>query len=139
MLSWGGYRVFAPKRNRVSYGNVYLMAQRLFWQVFCPSTLFLLFFQFAVYLGVYESRQSMAGLNPLNIRTLINYQALLVSGLTAVPISFLLIRIIRNPHYLRGYISQSRAQIDGKVTVAEFVLWAALLGGLLSLLLMPMN
>lgn len=139
VLSWGGYRVFAPKRNRVSYGNVYLMAQRLFWQVFCPSTLFLLFFQFAVYLGVYESRQSMAGLNPLNIRTLINYQALLVSGLTAVPFSFLLIRIIRNPHYLRGYISQSRAQIDGKVTVAEFVLWAALLGGLLSLLLMPMN
>jgi hypothetical protein len=37
----------------------------------------------------------MAGLNPLNIRTLINYQALLVSGLTGVPLSYLLIRLIR--------------------------------------------
>lgn len=139
VLSWGGYRVFSPRRNMTAYGDVRLMAQRIFWQVICPATLFLVLFQFAVYLGVYESRQSMAGLNPLNIRTLINYQALLVSGLTGVPLSYLLIRLIRNPRYIRALISQVRAQIDKKVSVMEFLIWAVMLGGLLSLLLVPMN
>ncbi|MRE93662.1 EAL domain-containing protein [Enterobacter bugandensis] len=139
VISWGGYRVFAPRRNMTAYGDVRLMAQRIFWQAFCPATLFLLLFQFAVYLGVYESRQSLAGLNPLNIRTLINYQALLVSGLTGVPLSYLLIRLIRHPRYLKSLISQIRTQIDKKVTRAEFVIWAIALAGLLSLLLLPMN
>ncbi|MDO2433261.1 EAL domain-containing protein [Enterobacter bugandensis] len=139
VLSWGGYRVFAPRRNMTAYGDVRLMAQRIFWQAFCPATLFLLLFQFAVYLGVYESRQSLAGLNPLNIRTLINYQALLVSGLTGVPLSYLLIRLIRHPRYLKSLISQISTQIDKKVTRAEFLIWAIALAGLLSLLLLPMN
>lgn len=139
VLSWGGYRVFAPRRNMTAYGDVRLMAQRIFWQAFCPATLFLLLFQFAVYLGVYESRQSLAGLNPLNIRTLINYQALLVSGLTGVPLSYLLIRLIRHPRYLKSLISQISTQIDKKVTRVEFLIWAIALAGLLSLLLLPMN
>ena len=115
------------------------MAQRIFWQVFCPATLFLVLFQFAVYLGVYESRQSLAGLSPLNIRTLINYQTLLVSGLTGVPLSYLLIRLIRHPRYIKSLISQIRMQIEKKVTVTEFLIWVFALGGLLSLLLLPMN
>ncbi|QBC01678.1 EAL domain-containing protein [Enterobacter cloacae] len=139
VLSWGGYRVFAPGRNMTAYGDTRLMAQRIFWQVFCPATLFLVLFQFAVYLGVYESRQSLAGLSPLNIRTLINYQTLLVSGLTGVPLSYLLIRLIRHPRYIKNLISQIRMQIEKKVTVAEFLIWAFALGGLLSLLLLPMN
>ncbi|RAU37378.1 EAL domain-containing protein [Enterobacter sp. RIT418] len=139
VLSWGGYRVFAPKRSRVSYGDARLMGQRIFWQVLCPATMFLLFFQFAAYLGIYDSRRSLQGLNPMNIYTLINYQALLVSGLTAVPLSYLLIRLIRHPRYLKAVVSQIRAQIDKKVTVAEFLIWTAILGGLLSLLLLPMN
>ena len=122
-----------------AYGDTRLMAQRIFWQVFCPATLFLVLFQFAVYLGVYESRQSLAGLSPLNIRTLINYQTLLVSGLTGVPLSYLLIRLIRHPRYIKNLISQIRMQIEKKVTVAEFLIWAFALGGLLLLLLLPMN
>lgn len=139
VISWGGYRVFTPRRNMTAYGDVRLMAQRLFWQVFCPATLFLVLFEFAVYLGVHASRANMAGMNPLTIRTLINYQGLLVSGLTGVPLSYLLIRIIRNPFYIRGLISQTGRQIDKKVTIVEFIAWAAVLAGLLCLLLIPMN
>lgn len=139
VLSWGGYRVFAPRRNMTAYGDIRLMGQRIFWQVFCPATLFLVLFQFAVYLGIYESRQSLAGLNPLNIRTPINYQGLLVSGLTGVPLSYLLIRLIRHPRYIKGLMSQLRAQIDKKVTAVEFVVWFLALGGLLVMLLLPMN
>lgn len=139
VLSWGGYRVFAPRRNMTAYGDIRLMGQRIFWQAFCPAKLFLVLFQFAVYLGVYESRQSLAGLNPMNIRTLINYQALLVSGLTGVPLSYLLIRVVRHPRYIRSLISQIRAQVDKKVSAVEFLVWFIALGGMLSLLLLPMN
>lgn len=139
IISWGGYRVFAPRRNMVAYGDIRLMSQRIFWQVLCPSTLFLVLFQFAVYLGIYESRQNLAGLNPLSIHTLINYQGLLVGGLTGVPLSYLLIRVIRHPRYLKRLASQIRAQIDKKVTVAEFILWGAALASLLCLLLFPMS
>lgn len=138
-LSWGGYRVFSPRRNMVAYGDVRLMALRIFWQVVCPSTLFLVLFQFAVYLGIYETRQSLAGLNPLTIRTLVNYQGLLVGGLTGVPLSYLLIRVCRHPRYLKALISQIRSQIDRKVTVTEFILWLAALAGLISLLLIPLS
>lgn len=131
--------MFAPHRNMVAYGDDRLMAQRIFWQVICPSTLFLLLFQFAVYLGIYATRQSMVGINPMSIRTLINYQGLLVGGLTGVPFSYLLIRVIRHPRYLKGLISQIRLQIDKKVSVAEVVIWSAVLVGLLSLLLVPIN
>jgi len=139
VLSWGGYRVFTPQRNMTAHGDARLMAQRLFWQAFCPATLFLVLFQFAVYLGIYESRQSLAGLNPLTIRTLINYQTLLVSGLTGVPLSYLLIRLIRHPRYIKALASQIRTQIDKKVTLIEFVIWVMALAGLLTLLLIPMN
>jgi FOG: EAL domain len=139
VLSWGGYRVFSPQRNMVAYGDARLMAQRIFWQVVCPATLFLVLFQFAAYLGIYESRLSLAGLNPINIRTLINYQALLVSGLTGVPMSYLLIRLIRNPFYLKSLISQIRGQIDRKVSLTEFLIWALVMSSLLTLLLLPMN
>jgi hypothetical protein len=54
-------------------------------------------------------------------------------------LSYLLIRLIRHPRYIKALISQVRAQIDKKVSVMEFLIWAAMLGGLLSLLLLPMN
>ncbi len=138
-LSWGGYKVFAPRRNRVSYGDGRLMAQRLFWQMFCPSTIFLLLFQFAVYLGVYQTRFDLVGINTIGIRSLINYQGLLVGCLTGVPFCYLVIRTLRHPRYLRSLISQIAHQIDSKVTVTEVIIWTVATSSLLSLLLWPIN
>ena len=61
VLSWGGYKVFSPRRNNVSHGDSHLLFQRMFWQVFCPATLFLILFQFAAFVGVYESKSGMVG------------------------------------------------------------------------------
>jgi hypothetical protein len=35
--------------------------------------------------------------------------------LTGVPLCYFLIRIIRNPLYIRGFVSQVRLQIDPKI------------------------
>ena len=67
VLSWGGYRVFTPRRNNISHGDAQLVFPRIFWQVFCPATLFLVLFQFAAFVGMYESKLSLMGVTPFNI------------------------------------------------------------------------
>ncbi len=58
VLATGGYRAFVQRRSMVSHGDSRLMVQRLFWQVFFPATIFLLMFQFALYVGIYPSRSA---------------------------------------------------------------------------------
>lgn len=137
ILSWGGYRVFVPRRHFVSYGSARLMPQRLFWQVFFPATLFQLLLLFSVFFDVLPARISLAGAGPLTLHSLINYQSMLVGCLTGVPLCYLVIRIIRNPRYLRSFISQMRLQIDAKVTRIEMIIWSATLLIIMGLLFIP--
>lgn len=139
VLAWGGYRIFIPRRQMVSHGDMRLMAHRLFWQMFFPVTVFQLLFQFAIYVGLYPSRSEFQWVSPLTLRSLINYQSLLVSCLTGVPFCYMLIRIVRNPRYIRGLISQMRKDFDPKVTWSEVVSWLVVLSLLLGLLLMPLT
>ena len=139
VLSWGGYKVFAPRRNNVAHGDSHLMFQRIFWQVFCPATLFLILFQFAAFVGVYESKSGMVGVMPFNTGTLINYQAMLVGNLVGIPQCYFIIRTIRNPLHIRGYFSQLKQQFDTKVTRTEFAVWLIILTLLMALLCMPFN
>ena len=110
VLSWGGYRVFTPRRNNVSHGVPHLVFPRIFWQVFFSATLFLVLFQFAGFVGIYKNRVSMMGVTPFNINALINYQALLVGNLIGIPLFYFIIRAIRNPLHLRGYYDQLKRQ-----------------------------
>lgn len=139
ILCWGGYRVFTPRRNNVSHGDSRLISQRLFWQIVFPATLFLILFQFAAFVGLLASRENLVGVMPFNLGTLINYQALLVGNLIGVPLCYFIIRVVRNPFYLRSYYSQLKQQVDVKVTKKEFALWLLALGALLLLLCMPLN
>lgn len=139
VLSWGGYRVFAPRRNNVSHGDARLIFQRMFWQVFCSATLFLVIYQCAAFVGMYESKSSLMGIMPFNINTLINYQALLVGNLIGVPLCYFIIRTIRNPLHLRGYYQQLKLQVDSKTTKKEIVIWLAVLITLMFILCMPLT
>ncbi len=139
ILCWGGYRVFTPRRNNVSHGDTRLISQRIFWQIVFPATLFLILFQFAAFVGLLASRENLVGVMPFNLGTLINYQALLVGNLIGVPLCYFIIRVVRNPFYLRSYYSQLKQQVDAKVTKKEFALWLLALGALLLLLCMPLN
>lgn len=143
IICWGGYRVFTPRRNNVSHGDTRLISQRIFWQIFFPATLFLVLFQFAAFVGLLASKENLVGVMPFNLGTLINYQALLVGNLIGVPLCYFIIRVVRNPLYLRSYYSQLKQQVDRKVTKKEFAIWLLALGTLLLLLLlllcMPLN
>ncbi len=137
IVSWGGYRIFVTRRHNVSYGNAQLTAQRMFWQVVCPATLFLLIFHTIAWLGLYDKYLALAGVTPFSLRTLINYQALLVSGLTGTPFCYLLIRVLHHPRHIKGYLSRLRRDFDPKVTRLEVVAWFAVIALLMLLMLSP--
>jgi EAL domain-containing protein (putative c-di-GMP-specific phosphodiesterase class I)/GGDEF domain-containing protein len=139
VLCWGGYRIFVPRRQQISHGNVSLMPQRLFWQMLLPSVIFLIISQIAEYLGLHPRAAELVGANPFSLRSLITFQALMVGCLTGVPLWYFLIRVIRNPLHLRGFISQVRLQIDQKIKLAEIIIWAMALLIILFLLFMPLN
>lgn len=48
VISWGGYRVFVTRRQNIAYGNAAFIAQRIFWQVFCPATIYLIILEFVI-------------------------------------------------------------------------------------------
>ncbi|VTN10798.1 Cyclic di-GMP phosphodiesterase YfgF [Raoultella terrigena] len=139
VLCWGGYRIFVPRRQQISHGNVGLMPQRLFWQMLLPSAIFLVLSQFAEYLGLHPRATGLIGIDPFSLRSLITFQALMVGCLTGVPLCYFLLRIIRNPLHIRGFISQIRLQIDPKIKRVEFIFWALTLLMLLVLLLIPLS
>lgn len=139
IFCWGGYRLSVPRRHKVSYGHEQLMYRRLFWQVFCLSTFFMVLLEIALSLGIYRNFRDLAGSNPFNVRTLISYQAMLVGGLTGIPLCYTLIRVIRNPLYIRSFVSQLRAQFDPKIKRQEVIVWSCLLVALVAMLLLPLN
>lgn len=139
LLSWGGYRVFVTRRQNSAYGNAQLFAQRLFWQVFCPATLYMTILQFVIWLSLYDTELSNTNTLTLNIHLLIDYQAMLVGTMTGIPTSYLIIRLFHHPRYLQSWLSQLRKECDPKVTRAERVIWGAIVAGLAMLLLMPLS
>lgn len=139
IVCWGGYRFSVPRRHMVSYGNEQLMPRRLFWQVFCLSTLFMILLECLFSLGVYSNFRNLDGSNLLNIRVLISYQAILVGSIIGIPLCYTLIRVIRNPFYVRSFISQMRAQFDPKIKCWEVIIWFVLLMVVLGMLLVPIN
>jgi GGDEF domain-containing protein len=130
---------FLKRAEKVIPYPIEIISQRIFWQIVFPATLFLILFQFAAFVGLLASRENLVGVMPFNLGTLINYQALLVGNLIGVPLCYFIIRVVRNPFYLRSYYSQLKQQVDAKVTKKEFALWLLALGALLLLLCMPLN
>lgn len=139
IVSWGGYQYFNHQRWMVSHGDTRLMAYRLLWQMFVPATLFLGLIQVTVYIGLYPSLGSRGWVSPLTQRNLINYQSLLMGYLTGVPLCYLLIRLIRNPFYFRGFLSQVRRDFDPKVKWPEMAVWSGVVIGIFSMLMMPLT
>lgn len=139
MVAWGGYQYFNVGRKMISHGDTRLMAHRLLWQMFIPASLFMFLIQFTLYIGVYPSLSEVQLTSPLTERNLINYQSLLMGYLTGVPLCYLLIRLIRNPYYIRSFISQVRLDFDPKVKWPEILVWGVVALGIFSMLMIPLS
>ncbi|WLI75881.1 EAL domain-containing protein [Kosakonia sp. H02] len=139
LLSWLGYRIFVTRRYRVAYGTTRLVSQRVFWQILCPASLYLILFELGAWLNLSDRVIRESSELTHNVPLLINYQALLVGSITGVPFSYLLIRIIHHPRYVISWFSQLRREFDRKVTRVELILWLGTVVTILLLLLRPLN
>lgn len=137
LAGWCGYRIFVIRRHRVSYGTAALVIHRLFWQVFCPATLWLIINKVGVWLNINTQPAREAGSLTLNVQMLVTWQALLVGALTGIPFCYLLIRVIRHPHYARSWYSQLRREFEPRVSGKELIIWLCVVVCIVAMLLMP--
>ncbi|TNV20186.1 sensor domain-containing phosphodiesterase [Buttiauxella sp. B2] len=138
-ISWGGYRIFVPRRSSVMFGVIKLTAQRMLWLVLVNSVTFLIIYQVGIFFGWYDSVSNTVAENPLHTGTLINFQAVLVGCLTGIPFFYCAIRMFRNPHFVFSFWSRMKAQMQSGVTKSEVALWAGIVAILVSLLLVPIS
>ena len=138
-ISWGGYRIFVPRRNSIMFGAISLTAQRMIWLVLVNSLIFWAIYHLGVFFGWYQDVISNSIENLFHARTLINFQAVLIGCLTGTPFFYTLIRMCRNPHFVFSFISRLKAQMQSGVTKTEMALWGVLVVLLVSLLLVPDN
>jgi len=136
-LSLCGYRVFSPRRHCIDFTSLQVILQRMFWLVLFNSALFVMIFQIGVFFGWYEPMRGLIAENPFRPRMLINFQAVLVGTLTGLPLFYCIIRIARNPQFLKSLWSRTRAQAHQGVTTMEFALWSTLMAMVITLLLSP--
>lgn len=138
-ISWFCYHVFVPRRHSVRFDMINLVAARLFWLVWVNGTLFFLFYEAGLLLGFYDQEFLVFPERLWTVRTLINYQAVLVGCLTGLPFFYYLLRIIVNPRFIKSFWSRMLAQIQKGVNTSEVLLWVGLITLLMTLLLNPIN
>ncbi|HEY3984750.1 sensor domain-containing phosphodiesterase [Cedecea sp.] len=138
-ISWCCYRYFVPRRSAVTFGMLQLITQRMFWLVLVNAILFLMFYELGLYFGWYDRTFSILAATPWSIRTLINFQAVLVGGLTGLPFFYFILRMVVNPRFIKSFWSRMRAQRQKGVTKTEMLMWVATVGLLIWLLLFPIS
>ncbi|WP_279047969.1 sensor domain-containing phosphodiesterase [Cedecea davisae] len=139
VISWRCYLYFVPRRSSVAFGTLQFTAQRMFWLVLVNASLFLVLYEFGLFLGWYDTAFSILSATPWSARTLINFQAVLVGGLTGLPFFYFILRMIVNPRFIKSFWSRMMVQRQKGVTRSETVLWVAAVSLLIWLLLFPIS
>lgn len=131
------YYLRTGKRGRVSFGIHSLTKKRLFWLVFVCTTLFTVYYNAIVYLGLFGSLYTLKYINPFTITSLINYQGIVFGTMVSLPIMYLLIRTVRNPHYFIRYLKKIRSQVADDLHLPELLCMSGAIIVITALLISP--
>ncbi|QHM72030.1 sensor domain-containing phosphodiesterase [Mixta intestinalis] len=134
-ICWLGYRIWAGRHWGAEPGMLQLGVMRLFWIGFFLPTLLVFLMQITVTLNAVPATNSIFNRNPLTLRTLINYQAILLSCVAIMPFYYMVIRCFRHPGYLARQFGLLRQQIADSVSTAEIKIWLVWLVLLVMLLM----
>ncbi|WP_413649341.1 EAL domain-containing protein [Pantoea sp. B65] len=133
-ISWAGYRLHARNRWGVGFGELSMAPIRLFWLAFFLPTLMLILLQMVVTLGVLPEASTLFSRDPFTIRTLINFQALLLSCVSLLQVYYWLIRIVKNPRFAAILWQRLQRQMAEDVTFRELFCWGVLMTVMLGIL-----
>lgn len=122
-ICWLGYRIWSGRQWGVTPGTQGLGLMRLFWIGFLLPTLQVFLLQITVTLNIIPASISIFNRNPLTLRTLINYQAILISCMAILPLYYMAIRCFRHPRYFSRQLHLMRQQIAENVSALEIKIW----------------
>lgn len=126
-LCWGGYRSQTKKRWGISFGDLTQVGRRLFWLAFAVPTLFTLFIQAMMPLGILPEINSIFVRNSFSLQTLLNYQSTLLSSIAMVQMFYFVIRIVRNPRFFSIAKARCKQEFSPTATLREWLAWVVLL------------
>ena len=134
MVCWAGYNWQAGRPWRDSLADVHVAALRLFWLAFAMPTLFIVLMQAVMPLNILPLSRSVFPADLLSLHTLLNYQSVLLASLSLTHPFYFLIRIVRNPRFIRTLKRRCKDQWAAGVTRKEWLLWLLLVSFLLVML-----
>lgn len=120
---WLGYRAWAGRQWGATPGTQGLGVMRLLWIGLLLPTLLVFLLQTMVTLKIVPASLSIFNRNPLTLRTLINYQAILISCVAILPLYYVTIRCFRHERYFSRQVNLLRQQIAETVSALEIRLW----------------
>ncbi|MDR3430569.1 MAG: EAL domain-containing protein [Rouxiella aceris] len=137
-FSWAGYRLQVRHRWNASFGLLYQPLRRLVWLVIVLPTLFLFLLQLLIEKGALPGYLGMVSANFLTLRTLVNYQGVMLGILLEGHLFYIVLRIACKPRYLSVLWAKIKTQRVAGIRPAEFVLWCVLVFSMVILLCMPL-
>jgi EAL domain-containing protein (putative c-di-GMP-specific phosphodiesterase class I)/GGDEF domain-containing protein len=133
-LSWLGYRWRTRRRWCAAPGSLSLARARLLWLVALPSLLFILGLQLLIGLGALPDELGLASGYAGYLRSLVNFQALLLGCLTAMPLFYAALRCLVKPRCALALWRRFRREKACESGKGELRLWLLVLGCMLSAL-----
>lgn len=136
-LAWLGYRWQAGSRWSAPLGLMNLAKARVGWLLIFLTLFLVIVLQIVIESGLLPDYLGMATRDFFTLRTLVNLQGMVLGILLNSHVIYLVIRIIRKPHYLRVVCTRLRQEMAPGVKFAEIMLWFAVLGVMVTLLCLP--
>ncbi|MFU2318559.1 sensor domain-containing phosphodiesterase [Rahnella sp. PCH160] len=133
-LAWLGYRWQAGSRWSAPLGLMTLARVRVSWLLIFLTVFFIIVLQIVVESGLLPGYLGMATSEFVTLRTLVNFQAMILGILLNSHLIYLVIRLIRQPRYFRVLRMMLRKQRAPGVKSPEMVLWFAVLAVMVTLL-----
>jgi len=133
-ICWGGYSLQANRRWRSGFGELQMVAGRLFWLAFALPTLFIVLMQIVTPMNILPLSHSIFSSEFFSVHTLLNYQSVMLALLSTAQVFYFTIRVIRNPRFFFTLRQRSRSGFAPTVTIKEWILWFSLVLFLLYML-----
>lgn len=133
-VCWWGYRCQTQGRWSLSFTELKLSRYRLLWLVVVPPILFIFGLQIMINLNLLPDELGMLTSHGVYLHALINLQSMLIACLSSMPLFYFILRIIRNPRFVRVLRERIRREMAPTVTKGELSLWFVILTVLLTAL-----
>ncbi|CAI2520110.1 Cyclic di-GMP phosphodiesterase YfgF [Serratia liquefaciens] len=133
-LCWLGYRRQTQRRWCAAPGGAALVKERLIWLVVLPALLFVFGLKLLVAFARLPDELGMMPGDNSYLMALVNFQALLLGCLSAMPLLYILLRILNKPRFALTLWRRFGREMAPNVDKKELSLWLLVLVGMVAVL-----